>query len=160
MVMSTLWSPSRVEMRTAWLEVLGTGACSGREYRSARERRLRENTPPSPTGTHTHALAVASMLTFIPVLFVSPSPISSPPPVSRPGVRHPASCPSGVVRYTCPLLSPLVHHLYTPPPSVYCICTAPPLLCQNGVYGASNRLHQWPEVHHRAPGRRRRERLR
>lgn len=54
MVMSTVWSLSRVEMRTVWQEEHGIGACSGREYHLARERRPRENIPPSPTGTHTH----------------------------------------------------------------------------------------------------------
>lgn len=77
MVMSTVWSLSRVEMRTVWQEEHGIGACSGREYHLARERRPRENIPPSPTGTHTHTHTAVSMLTFIPVLFVSPSPIPS-----------------------------------------------------------------------------------
>lgn len=56
--MSTLWSPSRVEMRTAWLEEHGIGACSGREYHLARKKKPRENMSPSLTGTfpqHPHA---------------------------------------------------------------------------------------------------------
>lgn len=128
------------------------------------EREGPEKTHHPALPVHTHTLAVASMLTFIPVLFVSPSPISSPP------TCFPSRCPTphlmslGCHRHCRPFrlsspfpaCAPPLH----PPPSVYCVCTAPPLLCQNGVHGASNRLHQWPEVHHRAPGRRRRERLR
>lgn len=129
---------------------------------SQREKAQRKHT--TQPYRYTHMLAVASMLTFIPVLFVSPSPISSPP------TCFPSRCPTPHLmsawchRHCHPLClsppfpacAPPLH----PPPSVYCVPTAPPPLCQNGVYGASNRLHQWPEVHHRAPGRRRRERLR
>lgn len=129
--MSTLWSPSRVEMRTAWLEEHGIGACSGREYRLARERRPRENIPPSPTGTHTTA---ASMLTLIPVLFVSPSPIPSPhlssPPLclalSWSLTPHPMS--SCFYRHCCPHLPVFISFRVHPPP--------PPCI-----------LYAWPQPH-------------
>lgn len=103
----------------AWLEEHGIGACSGREYHLARERRPRENTPPCPTGTHT----AASMLILIPVLFVSPSPIPSPHLSSTVSGSVLVSDipPHGVVTGTavriCLFLSSflLVHHPYTPP---------------------------------------------
>lgn len=65
-----------------------------------------------------------SMLTFIPVLFVSPS--LSPNPTSALSRLAPTvlSC----MRITCP------------PPCI--VCMGPPSpLGQNGVYGASHRLH-------------------
>lgn len=68
MVMSTLWSPSRAEMKTAWLEEHGIGACSGREFHLARERRPRESTPPCPTGTqhaNTHPCCVCLHLSSL-----------------------------------------------------------------------------------------------
>ena len=167
MVMSTLWSPSRVEMRTAWLEEHGIGACSGSEFHLARERRLRENIPPNPTGTHT----AAGMLTLIPVLFVSPSPIPSShlfcPPLcltlSWSLTPHPMSLRHH--RRCCPYLpylffSPCMCTTPTYLPPMYLVCMAPPPLYQNGVYGASDRLHPRPEVHHRTPGWRRQQRLR
>lgn len=147
MVMSTLWSRSRVEMRTAWLEVHGTGACSGREYHSVRERRPRENTPPSPTGTHTHArsgqhanihpcsVCVSISHLFTPTCF--PSRCPSPHLMSL-------GCPPAPSSVT-PVFSfpPLVHHLYTLPPpcivyvrprpcSVRTVCTVPLIDSING----------------------------
>lgn len=66
-----------METRTAWLGERGTGACSGRECRLARERRPRERTPRSLTGTHN-----SRSLTLTSVLFVStPTPLA-PFPVS------------------------------------------------------------------------------
>lgn len=133
MVMSTLWSPSREAMRTAWLEEHGIGACSGRECHLARERRPTENIPRSPTGT----LTVASMLTLIPVLFVSPSPIPSSHlsyplclALSWSPTPHPMSlcfhwhfCPYLSIVFsgcTCPTPTP------TPPPlCILCACPHP-----------------------------------
>lgn len=44
-------------------------------------------------------------------------------------------------------------------PSVCLVCMSPHPLCQNCLYGASDRLHPRPEVQHRAPRWRRRERF-
>ena len=141
MVMSTLWSPSRVEMRTAWLEEHGIGACSGSEFHLARERRLRENIPPNPTGTHT----AAGMLTLIPVLFVSPSPIPSShlfcPPLcltlSWSLTPHPMSLRHH--RRCCPYLPYLfffplhVHHPHISSPHVSCMHGPTPTLSERCV---------------------------
>lgn len=148
-----------MEMRTAWLEEHGIGACSGREYHLARERRPRESIPPSPTGTFT----AASMLTLIPVLFVFS--ISHPfiPPVftyfplclalSWSLTPHPMSlC---LLLALLSVFARLFPFIYTTSSPMYPVCMTPPQLCQNGVYRASNRLHPRPEVHHRAPGWRR-----
>lgn len=162
MVMSTVWSLSRVEMRTAWPEEHGIGACSGRECHLARERRPRESIPPSRTGTH----SIASMLTLIPVLFVSPSPIPSshlsclPLCLNLSLTPHPMSvfflAPLSVFAcyfpFMCTTPTP-------PPPPMYLVCMDPHPSRQNGVHGASDRLHPRPEVHHRAPGWRRPGRL-
>ena len=157
MVMSTLWSHSRVEMRTAWLEEPGIGACSGREFLLARERRTRENTPRSPTGTH-------SMLTLIPLCLClhlpSPIPLSH---LSSPPLCLPLSWSLKPHRHFCASLPVFLSFMYTIPtplPPMCLECMAPSPLCQNGVYGASDRLYQRPEIHHGAPGWRRRGRLR
>lgn len=160
MVMSTVWSLSKVETRTAWLEERGIGACSGREYRLARERRPRENIPPSPTGTFT----AASMLTLIPVLFVfsTSHPLHPTCPIFHCTSfcpRHPTQCLCILLALLSVFVRFLPFHPYTSIP-LYLVCMTPPPLCQNGVYRASDRLHTRPEVHHRAPGWRRRGRLR
>lgn len=146
-----------METRTAWLEEHGIGACSGRGFHLARERRPRDNIPPSPTGTH----STARMLILIPVLFVSPSPIppcclSCPtlcPTLSWSSPPHPVSlCFYCLCLYLLCLFSLLSFStVCTFSPCVCCVRDPPaplPPLCQNGVYGASNRLHPRPEVHH------------
>lgn len=137
MVMSTLWSPSRVEMRTAWLEVLGTGACSGREYHSARERRPRENTPPSPTGTHTHACSGQHANIHPYSVCVSISHLFTP-------TCFPSRCPTphlmslGCHRHCRPLRlsSPFPRLCTTSTPSplrVLCMCGPAPALSERCV---------------------------
>lgn len=103
--MSTVWSPSKVETRTAWLEERGTGACSGRECRLARERRPRERTPPSLTGTHT----THQLVKLTSVLFVSPPP---PPPRVAPV----SVCVFFLALLSSPSCTPLL--------STYAVCVA------------------------------------
>lgn len=125
-------------MRTAWPAVRGTGACSGRECRSARERGPSEHTPLSLTGTHARARACArahphwpSMLTIIPscaCVSIShlhplsavhlpslhpPGPALPPPPIP-----HPCVCACGPVRTVCtvPLIDSINGQKYTVEP--------------------------------------------
>ncbi len=91
------------------------------------------------------------------------------PPVLSPAVSHSVlvfqTSPHVVVFslallsvFACVFFPACAQPLHIFPP-MYLVCMVPPPLCQNGVYGASDRLHPRPEVHHRASGWRRQGRL-
>ena len=131
-------------MRTVWLEEHGIGACSGREYHLARERRPRENIPPSPTGTHTHththssqhannhpfSVCVSISHPFIPPVLssaLSRSVSNTPPHVFVFSLALPsvfAYCFSCM--YTIPTnLPPMYLVAWSHPYSVRTVCTVP-----------------------------------